>query len=72
MCGFESLNEIMQRLAALRNGCPKAALVYLRKAIECTCGNPFQIPYYGLALARAENDRAEARPQRMGWLCSSQ
>lgn len=61
MSQFESVNEFKRGLTALQKGFPKSAVVHLRNAFEHDSGNPFYVSYYGLALARAGDDRARAQ-----------
>jgi predicted Zn-dependent protease len=60
MSESEPVNLFKIGLRALQYGHPKSALVQLRKAFEHDSGNPFYASYYGLALARAENDFSKA------------
>ncbi len=56
----EPVNLFKNGLTALQNGYSGSAVVHLRKAFEHDSGNPFYVSYYGLALARAEDDWAKA------------
>ena len=56
----ETVSEFKKGLAALQNGYSGFAAIHLRKAFEHDSGNPFYVSYYGLALARTQDDWAKA------------
>jgi len=56
----EPVNLFKNGLTALKNDYSESAVIHLRKAFEHDSGNPFYASYYGLALARAEDDLTKA------------
>ena len=53
-------NEFKKGLTALRNGQPYSAVAHLRQALTNDRNNAFCLSYYGVALARAEQNWALA------------
>jgi len=60
MTPSEPVNLFKNGLTALQHGYSRSAVAHLQKAFEHDRGNPFYASYYGLALARAEDDWAKA------------
>ena len=60
MSRTELASEFKKGLTALRNGQPYSAAAHLRQALINDRDNPFCLSYYGLALARAEQNWAMA------------